>query len=1092
MSTYTNSFTANDLRLASEQRFISLAASVPVGIYRTDDLGNCRYVNDRWCQLAGLTSTEAEGFGWTNGLHPSDRELVTVEWNKALQANRPFQLEYRFQNKAGEITWVYGQAVAESDESGKIIGYIGTITDISDRKATEQALKLQRDFNQLIAEISSRFVDISPEMLDAEIDRTLKLIGEATHSDTSYLIKFCLNDQVDALLPDGTVSMTHEWAKPQYPRQITLVQNIPLTAFPWANAKLLHREIVNMPRVAEAPIEAAIDQASWQRFNIVSALSVPIIQKSVVTGTMGFASFSDVVIWDEEIIRLLQVMAQTIANAQQRAQDEQQLYESEERLRLALRAANQGLYDLNLQTGEAITSLEYATMLGYNPMTFQETNAKWLERLHPDDREQVAKVYQDYVAGILPEYKVEFRQYTQTGEWKWILSLGRIVSWDEQGNPLRMLGTHTDISDRKQAEAERLLTEQIRQELKLLENIFDTLLAGYWDWNLQTNEEYLSPKFKKMFGYEDDELPNSPETWQHLIFDEDLSIVLDAFDRHIQTHGEFPFCNEVRYRHKDGSTVWVICSGQVITWDENDRPLRMIGCHIDISDRKRSEEQLQKSDVHLKTAQRIGKLGSWEFDPYTEQIVWSDEVFHIFGRDPAMGTPSFDALQEQIHPDDQDNHQQVIQTAIATAQSYDLEIRFYRCDGSLGYLLSRGEPIVDATGQLTQLIGTVLDITDRKQAEAELQNLSDRLTLAVESGEIAIWDWNVPDNILICNDRMYEMYDLVREQITSVYDTWISRIHPDDQPIVEAAIQQSFAGEKDFDSEFRVVHSDGSLHYIKAYSLVKRNAQGEPMRMIGMNIDITDRKCAEVKLMHTTAQLAASNRELEAFAYSVSHDLRSPLRAIDGFSKALLEDYGDKFDADGKDYFDRIRRNVARMGMLIDDLLRLSRISRSEMQYSKVNLSMLVQEQLDELQSIDTERQVEIAIAPDVCVTADIVLMRVVISNLIQNAWKFTSHHSKARIEFGVIPPEKHQDNQFTYFVRDDGAGFDMSYADMLFGVFQRLHNTNEFAGTGIGLATVQRSIHRHGGRIWAEGAVEKGATIYFTVPDILPKSLSN
>ncbi|WP_434685228.1 PAS domain-containing protein [Pseudanabaena minima] len=1072
--------------------FISLADSLPVGMYHTDTLGNCCYVNARWCQIAGLTLTEAEGFGWINGIHPSDRELVATEWNSAVQANRPFQLEYRFQNKTGKITWVYGQAVAECDQAGKIIGYIGTITDISDRKDAERALKLQRDFNHLIAEISSRFIDISPDQLDAEIDRSLQLIGEATNSDTSYLIKFSFGGHVDSPLPDGTVSMTNEWVKPEYPRQISLVQNVPLSAFPWCNAKLLRREIVNMPRVSEAPIEAAIDQATWQRFNIVSALSVPIIQKSVVTGTMGFASFSKVVIWDEEIIRLLQIMAQTIANAQQRAQDKQQIYESEERLRLALRAAKQGLYDLNLQTGEAITSLEYAMMLGYDPTTFQETNAQWIERLHPDDRDRVAKVYQDYLAGTVPEYKAEFRQLTQTGEWKWILSLGSIVSYDEAGHPLRMLGTHTDISDRKQAEVERLIAEQVRQELNLLESIFDTLLAGYWDWNLQNNEEYLSPKFKKMFGYEDEELPNSPETWQHLIFDEDLSVVLESFDRHIQTHGETPFCNEVRYRHKDGSTVWVICSGQVIKWDENDQPVRMIGCHIDITDRKRYEEQMRKSETHLRTAQRIGKLGSWEFDPYSEQIIWSDEVFHIFGRDPAMGTPSFDELQEQIYPDDRAHHQQVIQTAIATTQPYDLEIRFYRCDGSLGYLLTRGEPILDATGQLTQMIGTVLDITDRKQAEAELQNLSDRLTLAVKSGAIAIWDWNVPDNILIWDDRMYELYGITSDQFPSVYEGWVSSLHPDDRSRAESAIQQALLGSKDYDPEFRVIHPDGTIRFLKAYALVQRDHQGKPLRMIGINLDITDRKQAEAQLMRTTAQLAASNRELEAFAYSVSHDLRSPLRAIDGFSQALLEDYGDKIDAEGKDYFARIRSNVTRMGMLIEDLLRLSRVSRSEMRYKQINLSMLVAEQLEELRASEPERQVEIVIAPNVYIHADITLMRMVISNLIQNAWKFTSRHASARIEFGVIPSENKQDGQFTCFVSDDGAGFDMNYANMLFGVFQRLHNTNEFTGTGIGLATVQRIIHRHGGQVWAKGAIEKGATFYFTIPDISSGSVSN
>jgi light-regulated signal transduction histidine kinase (bacteriophytochrome) len=299
------------------------------------------------------------------------------------------------------------------------------------------------------------------------------------------------------------------------------------------------------------------------------------------------------------------------------------------------------------------------------------------------------------------------------------------------------------------------------------------------------------------------------------------------------------------------------------------------------------------------------------------------------------------------------------------------------------------------------------------------------------------------------------------------------------------AIQQALTGEKDYDPEFRIVHPDGTISFIQGYAFVQRNAQGEAIRMIGMNIDITNQKRAEAKLRETSAQLSASNRELEAFAYSVSHDLRSPLRAIDGFSKALLEDYGDKFDADAKDYFDRIRSNVARMGTLIDDLLSLSRVSRSEIEYRKVNLSILVQEQLDELQTTDPQRQVEIEIAPNVWVSADPSLMRVVVSNLIQNAWKFTSHHATARIEFGMLASENQQENeQFTYFIRDNGAGFDMNYVKKLFGVFQRLHNTNEFAGTGIGLATVQRVIHRHGGRVWAEGAVEKGATIYFTLPN--------
>ncbi len=228
-----------------------------------------------------------------------------------------------------------------------------------------------------------------------------------------------------------------------------------------------------------------------------------------------------------------------------------------------------------------------------------------------------------------------------------------------------------------------------------------------------------------------------------------------------------------------------------------------------------------------------------------------------------------------------------------------------------------------------------------------------------------------------------------------------------------------------------------------------------------------------------TAELAAVNRELEAFAYSVSHDLRAPLRSIDGFSQALLEDYAEMLDARGQDYLRRVRAAAKRMGRLIDDLLQLSRLTRRVMHRRSVNLSDMVRQIAEDLAGQEPERQVEWVIAPDVTAVGDPHLLQVALENLLGNAWKFTSKHPTARIEFGVMQKE----GRTVYYVRDDGAGFDMAYADKLFGAFQRLHGLAEFEGTGIGLATVQRIIHRHGGQVWAEGEVEKGATFYFTLP---------
>ena len=227
-----------------------------------------------------------------------------------------------------------------------------------------------------------------------------------------------------------------------------------------------------------------------------------------------------------------------------------------------------------------------------------------------------------------------------------------------------------------------------------------------------------------------------------------------------------------------------------------------------------------------------------------------------------------------------------------------------------------------------------------------------------------------------------------------------------------------------------------------------------------------------------TSELQAANNNLESFSYSVSHDLRAPLRSIDGFSLALLEDYAEKLDDQGRDYLGRVRAASQRMAELIDDMLDLARVTRATMQHAPVDLSALAASIAEELRMVKPERKVELIIQLGLVAAGDVKLMRILLTNLLSNAWKFTGKKEFARIEFGV----QQENGVQTYFVRDNGTGFDMAYADKLFGAFQRLHLTSEFPGTGVGLATVQRIVHRHGGRAWAEGAVGQGATFYFTV----------
>ncbi|MEZ4296883.1 MAG: PAS domain S-box protein [Polyangiaceae bacterium] len=243
--------------------------------------------------------------------------------------------------------------------------------------------------------------------------------------------------------------------------------------------------------------------------------------------------------------------------------------------------------------------------------------------------------------------------------------------------------------------------------------------------------------------------------------------------------------------------------------------------------------------------------------------------------------------------------------------------------------------------------------------------------------------------------------------------------------------------------------------------------------------DITRQEQQQAALRRATEAAVAANHELEAFSYSVAHDLRSPLRSIDGFSQALLEDYADKLDEEGRQHLTRVRAAAQRMAQLIDDLLGLSRVTRSELFRTEVDVTSMAHDIVDALRRAHPHRDVRVLVQDGLTVHADPRLMSVALENLIGNAWKFTSKCAKATIEIGSAT----HDGEVVFFVRDDGAGFDMTFVNKLFTAFQRLHTRADFEGTGIGLATVMRIIRRHGGRVWAEGAVDRGATFWFTLP---------
>jgi PAS domain S-box-containing protein len=422
-----------------------------------------------------------------------------------------------------------------------------------------------------------------------------------------------------------------------------------------------------------------------------------------------------------------------------------------------------------------------------------------------------------------------------------------------------------------------------------------------------------------------------------------------------------------------------------------------------------------------------------------------------------------------------------------SVRDYPLELRHR--DGHAISVLYNASVYRDASGQALGVFAAARDVTQNKRAQAALRESEERLRALFDNAPVGIDELTASGDLVRANPCFCEIIGYSAGELHGMRLQDIS--HPGDLDADLAGLQRLFSGEIDtYSMDKRYLRSDGEVVWAEVNRAAVRSQDGNPLQLIGVVRDVTaqHRAEAEVRALNAdlearvyqrTAELERANKNLAAFTYSVSHDLRAPLRALSGFSEALLEDCGDQLDETGRGYAGRIQAASERMGALIDDLLLLSRVSRADMNLTPVDLSAEVASIAVELQSAEPGRQVRFAIQEGIWVTADRPLIRSVVQNLLENAWKFTARRDGASIEFGTTTAD---DAGVCYYLRDNGAGFDPAYAGKLFQPFQRLHAASEFPGTGIGLASVQRIIDRHGGRTWAEGAVGGGATFYFTL----------
>jgi PAS domain S-box-containing protein len=446
-------------------------------------------------------------------------------------------------------------------------------------------------------------------------------------------------------------------------------------------------------------------------------------------------------------------------------------------------------------------------------------------------------------------------------------------------------------------------------------------------------------------------------------------------------------------------------------------------------------------------------------------------------------------IREWLRPEEAEQVERHCRECVASGRRVNYEYERSTPNGRRFY---GGEmvPVFDRDGAVCQVVAVGRDLTAYRQADEALRQSETRFAKAFHTSSVAKTITRLRDRRLIeFNDAWLRVTGLSHDQVAGrtidEMGLWID-------PALRDGIYRRLRGGEPVRGEEVLMRLPSGAEVIGLITAERIDFDGEPYSLWSFQ-DITARKRAEEevrrlnaelerRVAERTGQLAAANTELEAFCYSVSHDLRAPLRAIDGFSKALLEDCFDRLDPDSQDYLKRVRAASQRMGELIDDLLTLSRVTRAELRRTRVDLSALAAKVVGQLRQLHPDRQVEFVLAPGLTADGDPNLLSVVLENLLGNALKYTGRKPRARIEFAAEAGE----DVTRYLVRDDGAGFDPAYAGKLFQPFQRLHPPHEFDGHGIGLATVQRIVHKHGGRVWAEGAVGQGATVYFTLPAAL------
>ncbi|MBF0381540.1 MAG: PAS domain S-box protein [Magnetococcales bacterium] len=642
-----------------------------------------------------------------------------------------------------------------------------------------------------------------------------------------------------------------------------------------------------------------------------------------------------------------------------------------------------------------------------------------------------------------------------------------------------------------ETEALRVSQEQLlkAQEITREKAIYlDNILSSALDTSIVATDEkflvrYFNPTAQKLFGYSPDQVIGRSVQEIHEL----ENVENDRFEKglaNINNNGGHVY--QIERADKDSKVIVESRASGII--DENGNRVGYVLMSKDITERKKAEDALIKSERKYRLLMEYANDAIFVADSQTGIIIDANKAASTI-----LGWSMKEIIgmhQTQLHPPEKaDLYKKLFEEHVRSGSGVLTNVVILHRDG-------RHIPVeiragVTDLGDKKVIQGLFRDITERKKAEDAIQESRSRLAKAQEIAHLGNWDWDIVNNTLYWSDEIYRIFGLGLTKIRATYELFLESIHPEDRDLVTKAIERSLKNHDiPYDVQHRVVLADGSIKIVREQGEIIRNGQGEPLRMLGTVQDITELKETEEKLRDLNAnlenrvkqrtfQLEAANKELEAFSYSVAHDLRAPLNNAMGFAKILLDEYQTKLGENGAEHLQWLNRSTLQMKKRIEDYLQLARSTRVTLNLQEIDLSAIFEKAVVSAKKVNSNfEKTAVNITPGLTVRGDPDLLTVVAENLISNGLKYSEKATNPTLAFGVNVSGKNRE----FYIKDNGVGFDMKYADRLFEPFERLHEPGTYEGSGIGLTTVQRIVHRHGGEVRVESTIDKGTTFYFTL----------